>query len=501
MSFAKVLFIIPNPRSMSLIAPIVSSFYNILKKKDIELKFFDTTFYDVSDHYVNPETNQAANYSVKSFAHNLPKELISNKNISNLHKDFRDEIIRFQPDMIMASALESTMGLTREMLGAVRNLGIPHILGGTFATFAPRLCLKYPEIDAICVGEGESVLVDLVSKVKKKESLKSLPNVWYKDEAGEIITKPLSKRYDIDKIDRFTIEPYHESRFIRAMSGKMYRMFPVETHRGCPLTCTFCNSPLQNTTYKSETGEKYFRKRSVSKVMEDIGYFANDCKAEYLFFWADHFFTYTKSEIDEFCERYAEFKIPFYVQSYPSALDKYKINKLFEVGLHRIGMGVEHGNEKFRREVIKRNYSNSSAIKNVSILQDKNIEYSCNNIVGFPYETPELHWDTIHLNRALKANNSSCAIFTPFQGTPLREIAIKEGFLKDEEKLAPSNFDYSILEMPQFPPELIAGKSRTFNLYVNLPENRWKDVEKAEKFTPEGNKIFQELRQEIEELS
>jgi len=78
-------------------------------------------------------------------------------------------------------------------------------------------------------------------------------------------------------------------------------------------------------------------------------------------------------------------------------------------------------------------------------------------------------------------------------------MALEEGFLKDPNALAPSNFDYSILDMPQFPADLIEAKARVFNLYVMLPKSRWKDVEIAEKKTPEGNRIFEELRQEIKE--
>ena len=39
-------------------------------------------------------------------------------------------------------------------------------------------------------------------------------------------------------------------------------------------------------------------------------------------------------------------------------ISEYKFKKLKDVGLNRITFGLEHGNEKFRRDVIKRNYSN-----------------------------------------------------------------------------------------------------------------------------------------------
>ena len=56
--------------------------------------------------------------------------------------------------------------------------------------------------------------------------------------------------------------------------------------------------------------------------------------------------------------------------------------------------------------------------------------------------------------------------------------------------------DQSQLYMPQYTPEQIEGIKRTFVLYVKFPKSRWKDIEKAEKFTPEGNKIFKELQLE-----
>lgn len=137
----------------------------------------------------------------------------------------------------------------------------------------------------------------------------------------------------------------------------------------------------------------------------------------------------------------------------------------------------------------------------VAILHKYNVECSVNNIVGFPTETPELHWDTVLLNRALTPDTASCSIFTPFQGTPLRELCIENGYMVDDPSiLAPSNTENSILDMPQFTKDQIAGKSRTFNLYLKFPENRFGEIARAEQMTPEGDKVWQDLRQEYKEI-
>ena len=136
----------------------------------------------------------------------------------------------------------------------------------------------------------------------------------------------------------------------------------------------------------------------------------------------------------------------------------------------------------------------------VAILNKYDVEYSINNIVGFPTETPELHWDTVLLNRALTPDTSSCSIFTPFQGTILRDLCIEKGYMKDDPSiLAPTNNDNSILDMPNFSKDEIAGKSRTFNFYLKFPEDRFDEIAKAEKMTPEGDKVWEALRQEYKE--
>ena len=51
----------------------------------------------------------------------------------------------------------------------------------------------------------------------------------------------------------------------------------------------------------------------------------------------------------------------------------------------------------------------------------------------------------------------------------------------------------------KYTPEEIEGLQKFFVFYVKMPKSRWKDIEKAEKSTPEGNKIFAELKEEYTE--
>ena len=491
---SKVIFINPNPRTMSLVQPVVSLFYGILKKAGIEMKFFDTTLYDLTDNYIDPEKINKDSFLVRTYDDSELKNKVDTNSGENLYTDFRRLVEKSQPTVILASATESTMNLTRDILSSVMDYNIPHVLGGVFATYSPEVAIEYSEIDIVCVGESENILVELVERLTNNRKINMLPGVWGIND-GVLFRNPVGVLLDLDNNPDFSVEIYEENRFYRAMGGEIYKMFPVETHRGCPLKCSFCNSPTQNLIYEQETGEKYFRSRSIKNIIKDVEIFSNN-GAEYLFFWADNLLAWSKDEVDEFCEAYSDYKIPFYAQSYPTTLNEYKLNKLVDVGLARLGMGVEHGNEEFRTKIVNRKYSNEKAIRQVEMLRNYDVQYSCNYIVGFPDETPELHMDTVELNRKLKPHSASCSIFSPFCGTPLRDYTIKKGYLKDTNQLCPSNAERSMLDMPNFSKDQITGKQRTFALYTKFPRDRWNEIKKAEELTGEGDAVLEELRRE-----
>lgn len=492
----RVLFIYYNPRKMSLVPPSIAIFSKLLKSINVEVALFDTTLYNKQQEDLNSDAVEEENLTVKPFSENLNS--LRGKAIykeTNIYEDLEKTINEFKPDLLGMTTVESTFEGSIRLLRSVRRYNIPTLLGGVFPTFAPEMAISHPEIDIICVGEGEKAIIDLVQKLKKGRDYSNTLNLWVKQKDGGIIKNPLAPLVNIDNNPLLDIEIFEEARFYRAMGGKIYKMFPVETHRGCVYNCGFCNSPLQNEMYKKETNQVFFRYRSIPKVKEEISYYKK-LGAEYLFFWADNFFAYPQREIDEFCEMYSDFKLPFYCQSHPENLSIEKIKKLKKVGMQRIGIGIEHGNEKFRRKVINRNYSNKMLIDRLRSLTDLVIEYSVNNIIGFPDETPELVMDTVELNRQHAAGDISCSIFTPFHGTPLRKLALNRGYLKDENILAPSNADTSILRMPQFTPEQILGKRRTFNMYIKFPKNRWKEISLAEKMNSKGDTFWKRLRKE-----
>ena len=183
------------------------------------------------------------------------------------------------------------------------------------------------------------------------------------------------------------------------------------------------------------------------------------------------------------------------MQTRPETVTEYNMKKLSEVGLHRISFGIEHGNEEFRAKILDRKWKNKDIIERLNIPHKYNIQFSVNNITGFPTETKRLAFDTIELNRKIDADNANIYGFVPFHGTPLRKMCEDLGLIK-HETITKCATDDAPLVMPQYPPHEIAEIRKCFNLYVKFPKNRWKEIERAEKNDKEGNKIYEDLKSE-----
>jgi anaerobic magnesium-protoporphyrin IX monomethyl ester cyclase len=134
-------------------------------------------------------------------------------------------------------------------------------------------------------------------------------------------------------------------------------------------------------------------------------------------------------------------------------------------------------------------------INSFRILSHCGLPFSVNNILGFPTETRELAMDTIELNRQIEADGVNAYSFSPFHGTPLRKMAEEFHYI-DPGLIARSATKPTLLNMPQFPPEAIEGLRRCFVLYVKFPKNRWEEIGQAEALTPEGDRIWAQLRDE-----
>jgi len=494
----RVLFVYPNTFGMNMLPPAIALFNALLKQEGHTVRLFDATYYSV-DYGIDSDGSKADNLNVMPYD---PSEKGIRMKTTSWMDDLRNEFDDFEPDLVAMSTTEDMWNLGVTLLETVRDQiemrKIPVIVGGVFPTFAPDLVIAHDLVDMVCIGEGEEALVDLSYRIGSRLSYENVTNLWVKTGGGQLVKNDVTKPVDVNSLPMLDLSLFEDARLYRPMAGKWYRMLPVETIRGCPYKCAYCNSPTQVEFYKESGNGAFFRKKDVKLVHDELKFFVKQHGMEYGYFWADTFLAMNSREFDEFCEMYQDIGLPFWMQTRPETLSDEKIRKLADVGLDRISFGLEHGNEEFRKRYLDRSFKNKDIIEKLRIPHQYGVQFSVNNITGFPYETRELAFDTIELNRHIQSDNQNLYAFVPFHGTPLRKLSEQLGYVKHTD-ITRCLTDKPMLDQPQYSAAEVEGMQRCFVLYVGMPKDRWKDIEKAEKNTPEGNRIFEKLKAEYKE--
>ncbi len=487
----KVLLVYPNLHGMNMLPPAISLFTAILKQEGHEVRLFDTTNWLIPDETFDSDKEKEKLLTARPYD---DSKLWSEMRHTDVFEDFRALVDEFQPGLLAVSVNEDQFPIARNLLAALGERRVPTVMGGVFATFAPEKCLALPGVDMVCIGEGEEALRQLCRALEHGAGHQDIPGLWFKT-GGGIRKNPMAAPVNMDDNPLPDLSLFDESRLYRPMQGRVWRMLPVETHRGCPYQCTYCNTPAQKRLFREATGKNFYRKKSFAAVRKELLFYKQEMQAEALYFWADTFLSYTEQEFEQFCEIYEDIRLPFWMQSRPETIHSGRIKRLMDLGLFRMSLGVEHGNEHFRKTVLRRNVKNAAIVENLARLNALGLKYSVNNIIGFPDDTRELSMDTIRLNREIGADSANAYSFSPFHGTPLRAVSEAKGYC-DKELIARSAMKPTLLNMPQFPAEAIEGLRRCFTLYVRMPVRYWDDIRRAEALTPEGDRVWENLRNE-----
>lgn len=362
----------------------------------------------------------------------------------------------WQPDVLAFSAVSPQFAYVQRIFRDLQPFKAFTILGGQHATLAPECLEQTPGLDAICVGEGEFPLLELVQTLARGERPETIPNLFIKRKDGSIVRNPTRPFHgELDELPFSDVGLFDYQSIIDSDFHTALLMFS----RGCPYKCTFCSN---HALREKQTGA-YVRFRSVPSCLAEIREVTGRYKVKALYF-NDDCFTVHRKWVAEFCEAYkAEFDLPFDINARPETLNDDICRMLEAAGCRRVCIGIENGSETFRREVLGRNQTNAVIEAGFAACHRAGLTTKSFNIVGFPYETPAIHQETVELNARINPGSVIIGVFEPYPGTKLAEVCQKEGFIQtgkaDGEFVGRTD---TILNMPQFPREEILKCFRTF---------------------------------------
>lgn len=360
---------------------------------------------------------------------------------------------QFRPEVVAYSVTHPSFGLMQRLNVQLKNErpgAFLSVFGGPHATFSPE-SIEAEGIDAMCVGEGEEALADLVDRIQNGVSIDDTPNWWIKKPGVVIKNDVRPLMIDLDAV------PFPD-RDLLAATDPQWRSYPVRSFlqsRGCPYNCTFCHNRTWRRIYKDK-GE-VLRTRSVENLVAEVEQVKARYGLQFVLFTADTFIL-SQDWLERFAEVFPkQVGLPFFCMVRADLIDESMAGLLKKAGAFSVGMGIESGDADVRRKILHKGAENDLIIRAARLVHNAGINLYTFNMLGIPGTDFRSDIDTLDLNIAIGSDYPLVTMATPYPNTELFDMARNTGWL---EEGAPSyNCSYyegTILDFPH--------KNRSTNL-------------------------------------
>lgn len=293
---------------------------------------------------------------------------------------------------------------------------------GTYPVLFPEI-IDHPEVDFVVQGESEYPILELADRLAEGSDFSEIENLIIK-ENGQVKQNPMRPLIaDLSTLPLPDRELYHRYGYIRRMSMKRFT-----SGRGCPNACSFCFNAKFREIFKGRG--KYVRRKPVSRIIAEIQDVKSSSTLNSVHF-SDDLFTQNRAWVMDFCEEYkATFRnLPFTCNTTVHDVDDEMLSKMKEAGCFGIAVGVETGNEELRIKRLNKPYKDSDIRRTASLIKKHNLFLTSFNMLALPYETIDNAFETVQLNREIKADNVRVTFLSPIPRTALVESAISDGLL------------------------------------------------------------------------
>jgi anaerobic magnesium-protoporphyrin IX monomethyl ester cyclase len=342
-------------------------------------------------------------------------------------KEWIEKVKEYAPDVVCYSVTTGMHLYFADINRKVKQV-LPQVFsvfGGPHATFSPEY-VESEGIDAVCRGEGEVAIVELLDRMQKGEAFHDVQNFWIKDaKTGEIHKneqRPLVQNLDsLGFPDRDVI--YEAGAIYKDTDRKVF-----VSQRGCPMPCSFCfHHAMKKKVYNSRNSA-YVRKRSVSHLIDEI----NDVKRRYnlkFVHFVDDIFNLRNDWLDEFCERFPkEVGLPFDVILMANMTTEDHIRKLKSAGCVYARIAFEAASDYVRNAVFKKNTTKQQLRDAAGWIKKYDIRLGSLNMLGGPGGTIEDEFDTVKLNIECKVDHPLVSIMQPYPMFDVSEMATEMGY-------------------------------------------------------------------------
>ena len=362
-----------------------------------------------------------------------------------------------KPDVIGFSCQFSVQyNPTRALIEAVHswNPQVLTVLGGTHSSAQPEDVLAQTPVDYVVLSEGEETAVELLDRLGRNEPVADLDGLAWR-EAGTVRVNPRTSFIrDLDTLPfparhLFDMEAYFDTP--RGWGeDKGDRRLSLITSRGCPFGCSFCGIHLN-------TGKK-FRMRSAENVLAELEQVVADYGITEVMFEDDNISLHKERFLSILRGMRTRFgRLPWSATSGMAlwTLDDEVLQAMSESSCTRVYLGIESGNERVLREVIRKHLTRLDDIRaGAARIRRFGLSTVGFWVLGNPGESRKEMWDTLDFARELQLDYNQVLIALPYKGTELYQICLDNGYFAVSPELDPNQMleTKALVRTPEFSP-------------------------------------------------
>lgn len=362
-----------------------------------------------------------------------------------------DEIRSEKPDLVGLSFLSTTSYPYAKVLARQIRQAAPGsriAMGGVFATLnAERVKRQCVEVDYVCGGDGEQLLLDLLENLDRPESV---PGVTWTDAGGTVCSNP--RPAPERKLDQWPT-PDRESLpldFIESMPLdvpavlSLDRYTTMQTSRGCPWPCVFCDIPIFN--------EGKWRSWSPDHVLDEFEQLQRDGYGG-VYFVDDHFLLQPK-RIEKICRGIIErnIRIKWGCEGRVDSVCQDLFPLMAQANCRSLMFGIESGSQSVL-DRLKKEQTLAEIETAVNNAKRAGIEIVHGFfVVGSPGETAEDMRQTFRFASKLRIDSFGFNRLCVYRGTPLWKEYVARGLVDDESDW------YKYFKCSEIDPTVLSGE-------------------------------------------
>jgi radical SAM superfamily enzyme YgiQ (UPF0313 family) len=248
------------------------------------------------------------------------------------------------------------------------------LVGGPHPTIVgEQMMHAFPCFDVVVRYEAESIIIDLVERLRLNKPLDLVPNlVFRRADGGIAVTPRVVQLPDMDSLPAPALHLYPEERLKKIEMS-------LEAGRGCPFACTFCST--------ATFFQRRYRLRSNDKLIADM----EAVRARYgvnVFNLNHDLFGLKKSSLREFCAQVTGLGFEWKCSMRSDTLDAEMLPMMTAAGCRDLYFGIESGSARMQK-VIKKHLDLDATWHTLKAVIDAGLTCTASFITGFPEEAEE----------------------------------------------------------------------------------------------------------------